>query len=55
MHDDRFEPDTFHKNDVVTEILLQFDRVHGIATVLDDDCFALKLLDVGQAFNESFS
>ncbi|MNC93299.1 hypothetical protein D3C83_98940 [compost metagenome] len=48
MHDHRIHADHLEQHHVARKTLLEQIVAHGVATVFDDDGFAVKALDVRQ-------
>ena len=54
MHHNRIQADQLEQHDVMGKTALQHFFGHRIATVFDDDGFAVILLDIRQAFGQDF-
>ncbi len=52
VNDDRVDPDVLEQHDVARELLAQLRVVHRRAAVLDHDCRAVELADIGERFEE---
>ena len=52
VHQHHFDPDEAHQHHVAHDIVLELLVDHGVAAVLDDDDFAVILLDIGQRLDQ---